>query len=262
MKIAKEMERHVEVVLKTLDILDCFQFQPSLTLKEIINCTGMTRSRAMRLTGTMVYRGYLLYESERKHFLLGTRVMTLSKAFETYNPLASIARPILSDLVQMTGELASLFVIDGLERVALARNKSPHEISYTVSEGQRMELYTGAAGKVLLSFATPDILEKVVSKKFLKKLTSMTICDPKQLKKELEIIRHRGYAVSHGERVPDVWSVAAPVFDHNKTVCSAIGITGPIYRIPKHVQANHIEMVIKKANELSIILGSRKFNKL
>ena len=260
MKPAKEMRRHVEAVLKALDILDCFQSQPVLTLKEIIDFTGMTRSRAMRMTGTLVSKGYLLCESKRNHFRLGSRVMTLGKVFEAHNTLVSISRPILRDLVRMTGELASLYVIDGLERVALAREKSSHKISYTVTEGQRMELYAGAAGKVLLAFAPSEIPEKVLSKGFLKKLTPMTISDPEHLARELEAIRRKGYGVSHGERVSDVWSVAAPIFDRDGTVCCSIGITGPIYRIPERVQPNYIEMVVKKSIELSRLLGGRNLN--
>ncbi len=261
MEHAKEMRRHVEVVLKALDILDCFQSQPVLTLKEIIDFTGMTRSRAMRLTGTLVSRGYLLYESKSKHFGLGSRVMTLGKVFEVHNTLVSISRPILRDLVRMTRELASLYVIDGLERVALAREKSSQEISYTVAEGQRMELYAGAAGKVLLAFAPSAIPEKVLSKEFLKKLTPMTISDPEHLARELEVIRRKGYGVSQGERVSDVWSVAAPVFARDGTACCAIGITGPIYRIPERAQPNYIEMVVTKSIELSRLLGGRNLNK-
>lgn len=254
------MRRHVDVVLKALDILDCFQIQPVLTLKEIIEFTGMTRSRAMRLTGTLVSRGYLVHEIKRKQFRLGSRVMTLGKVFEANNTLVSLSRPILRDLVQMTGELASLYVIDGLERVALAREKSAHEISYTVTEGQRMELYAGAAGKVLLAFAPSEISKNVLSKKFLKKLTPMTISDPKNLARELASIRRKGYGVSKGERASDVWSVAAPVFDRDGTVCCAIGITGPIYRIPKGVQPKYIESVVTKAGELSRLLGGRNFS--
>jgi DNA-binding IclR family transcriptional regulator len=260
MKPAKEMRRHVAVVLKALDILDCFQSRPVLTLKEIIEITGMTRSRAMRLTGTLVSRGYLVHEIKRKRFRLGSRVMTLGKVFEASNTLVSISRPILRDLVRMTGELASLYVIDGLERVALAREKSSHEISYTVTEGQRMELYAGAAGKVLLAFAPAEIPQKVLSKAFLKKLTPMTICDPEKLTRELAAIRRKGYGVSKGERASDVWSVAAPVFDREETVCCAIGITGPIYRIPEDVQPNYIEIVAAKASELSRILGGRNLS--
>ena len=260
MKPAKEMQRHVEVVLKALDILDCFQSQPVLTLKEIVHLTGMTRSRAMRLAGTLVSRGYLLYESENRHFRLGPRLMTLGKLFEAHNNLVSISRPILRDLVRVTGELASLYVIDGLERVALAREKGSHEISYTVTEGQRMELYAGAAGKVLLAFAPSEVSGKVLSREFMKKLTPRTISDPGHLARELETIHQKGYAVSEGERAPDVWSAAAPVFDHDGKVCCAIGITGPIYRIPKRAQKKFMGVLVTKAIELSRLLGGKNLS--
>ena len=255
MKPAKEMTRHVEVVLKALDILDCFQSQPVLTLKEIVDITHMTRSRAMRLMGTLESRGYLIYESEHRHFHLGPRLLTLGKIFETHNTLISLARPILRDLVRETGELASLYVIDGTERVALAREKGTHEISYTVSEGQRMELYAGAAGKVLLAYAPPEITKKVLSAKSLKKLTPNTISSTTKLSRQLKEIRYKEYSVSEGERALDVWSVAAPVFDHRGMTCCAIGITGPIYRIPKAAQSDFINIVIGKARELTRHIG-------
>lgn len=255
MKLTKEMTRHVEAVLKALDILDCFQSQPVLTLKEIVNITHMTRSRAMRLTGTLESRGYLIYESEHRNFHLGPRLLTLGKVFETHHTLIALARPILRDLVSETGELASLYVIDGTERVALAREKGTHEISYTVSEGQRMELYAGAAGKVLLAYAPHEITEKVLAEKSLKKLTPKTISSTTKLSRQLEEIRSKGYSVSEGERALDVWSVAAPVFDHRRMICYAIGITGPIYRIPKTVQSDFIDTVVGKARELTRHLG-------
>jgi DNA-binding IclR family transcriptional regulator len=258
----KEMQRHVEVVLKALDILDSFQSQPVLTLKDIVHVTNMNRSRAARLMGTLESRGYLLYDSENRQFRLGPRLLTLGKVFEDHNMLISVSRPILRDLVKISGEMASLYVVDGLDRVALVREKGSHEISYTVSEGQRMELYAGAAGKVLLAFASPQIQRKVLQKRFLKNLTPNTISDPIRLARELEAIRRKKYAVSEGERAPDVWSVAAPVFDHDAKVCCAMGITGPIYRISKPMQSAYRQMVIVKAGELTRRLGGHEFQQL
>jgi DNA-binding IclR family transcriptional regulator len=216
----------------------------------------------MRLTGTLESRGYLLYDIEKRRFRLGPRLLTLGKVFEDHNMLISISRPILRDLVKMTGEMASLYVVDGLDRVALVREKGSHEISYTVSEGQRMELYAGAAGKVLLAFAFPEIQKKVLRKNFLRKLTPNTISDPKRLARELEAIRREKYAVSEGERALDVWSVAAPVFNHETKVCCAIGITGPIYRISKPRQSEYSRLVIAKAGELTRRLGGHECHHL
>ena len=251
----KEMGRHVEVVLRALDLLDCFQPQPVLSLKEMAALTRMTRSRTIRLAGTLTSRGYLTYNSQEKRFHLGPRLLSLGKVFETNNTLLSLGRPFLKELVQETGELASLYVIDGLERVALVREKGIHEVSYSVTEGQRMELYAGAAGKVLLAFASSDIQSEILTKKFLKRLTSRTMTDPDKLTKELEQIRRKGYACSEGERVSDVWSVAAPVFDHTKQICCSIGITGPLYRIPKRMQFRYTKILTDKARKLSDRLG-------
>lgn len=251
----KEMTRHVEVVLKALDLFDCFQNKPALTLKEMVDLTGMTRGRATRLAGTLESRGYLLYDPERKQFRLGPRLLTLGKVFESHNTLIFLARPILKDLVRATGEVASLYVMDGSERVALAREKGIHEVSFLVTEGQRMQLYAGAAGKVLLAFAPPDVRSLVMARDSLKKLTAKTITNSKHLARELEGIRTRGYAVSDGERVPDVWSAAAPVFDHTRGVCAAIGVTVPSYRIAGQAQSKCIAQVVDKARELSLRLG-------
>jgi len=255
MEASKEMARHVRAVVKALEILDCFQSEPILTLPELVKRTGMTRSGVMRLLGTLESRGYVVYDLERRSFQLGPRLMTLGKVFETNQSLISLARPLLKGLVQKTGESASLYVRDGLERVALAREKASHEISYLIREGERMQLYAGAAGKVLLAFAPSDVQEKVLNRRFLKKLTCRTITDAARLRKELEAIRRKGYAVSEGERVDDVWSVAAPVFDHRGVVCASIGMTGPLYRIPRRLQILAMRAVLEKAQSLSRRLG-------
>lgn len=251
----KEMFRHVEVVLKALDLLDCFEKHPALTLKDLVSLTRMTRGRVTRLAGTLESRGYLLFAPESKEFRLGPRLLTLGKAFETHNTMILLARPILKELVRLTGEHSSLYVLDGLARVALAREKGTHEVSYSVAEGQRMELYAGAGGKVLLAFAPPETQRRVMARGSLKELTSKTIIAARSLRRELERIHSTGYAVSDGERVAEVWSAAAPVFDHTHRVCAAIGITGPKYRIPGQVQSKYIAQVVEKARELSLRLG-------
>ena len=55
----KESGRYIEAVLKSLDVLDCFKSAPDLSLMDIMERAGLTRSRAMRLTGTLEHRGYL-----------------------------------------------------------------------------------------------------------------------------------------------------------------------------------------------------------
>ena len=251
----KESGRHVGAVLKALDLLESFQAQPTLSLKELIDLSGLNRSRVMRLAGTLEARGYLGLEPDTGHYRLGSRLLTLGKLFELNNTLISLARPALQRLVQITGESATLYAIDGFERVALAREHGTHEVRFSVTEGGRSELYAGAAGKVLLAHAPSDVADGVLKAGVMRRLTPGTIVDPTGLTAQLKNIRRQGWAFSKGERVADAWGVAAPVFGHDGTAHAAIGVAGPINRLTQPMRTQTVAAVTEVAQDLSRDLG-------
>ena len=148
----KEASRHVEAVTKALAILECFDAEPVRTLKTIREITGLNKSRVIRLCGTLVANGYLDYEPGPHQYKLGSRILRLGKAYERSNSLISVARQVLRDLADQTGESATLYVVDGLKRLCLATEEGTYGIRYTILEGQQLELYAGSGGKVLLAF--------------------------------------------------------------------------------------------------------------
>ncbi len=251
----KESGRHVGAVLKALDLLDSFQTQPTLSLKELIDLSGLNRSRVMRLAGTLEARGYLRLEPVTGHYRLGSRLLTLGKLFELNNTFISLARPALKRLVQKTGESATLYAIDGYERVALAREHGTHEVRFSVTEGGRSELYAGAAGKVLLAHAPPEVAAGVLKAGVMRRLTPGTVVDPTRLTAQLKTIHRQGWAFSKGDRVTDAWGVAAPVFGHDGRARAAIGVAGPINRLTQQMRTQTVEAVTEVAQDLSRDLG-------
>ncbi len=245
----------MEAVLKALEVLDCFQVQPLLPLKKISELTGMNKSRIIRICGTLASRGYLVYDSEAQNYRLGFKVLSLSKAYERGNNLISLSRPVLRNLADQTGESASLFVVDGRQRLCLAREEGTSSIRYNILEGQRMVLYAGAGGKVLLAFGPEELRRKALSRDHFRKLTPTTIQAPKRLEKELETVRRQGYASSYGERDSEVAALAAPIYSHDGKVCAALTIAGPINRFSKEHNAKHLKFLLASAGRLSRILG-------
>lgn len=254
-EIPKESKRHVEAVLKALDILECFQKQPQLSLKKISEFTGLHKSRIMRLCGTLISRGYLLYEAETGQYKLGPKIISLSRSYELSNDLISLARPAMKYLAQETGESASLFVIDGLNRLCVAREEGTYSIRYNIVEGQRMPLYAGAGGKVLLAFGPEEVRKKVLTEKHIKELTPHTIREPKRLLQELDKIRQDGYAFSCGERDAEVAALAAPIFNHEGKICASLSIAGPISRFSREHNAQHLKILMATAKRISEMLG-------
>jgi DNA-binding IclR family transcriptional regulator len=158
-------------------------------------------------------------------------------------------------LANHTGESASLFVVDGLKRLCLAREEGTFSIRYNIVEGQRMVLYAGAGGKVLLAFGPEELRRKILGKNHLKELTPTTIKDPKDLAKELEAIRRQGYASSYGERDTEVAALAAPICGHDGKVCAALSIAGPINRFSPEHNVKHLRILLASAERLSQMLG-------
>jgi IclR family transcriptional regulator, KDG regulon repressor len=251
----KQADRYVDSVLAALNVLDSFLSMQSMTTLQLIQHTGLTRNRVMRLTGTLLHRGYLMREDEHNSYMLGPRIPLLNKVFEEAHSIVFLVRPILKYLAYKTHESASMFIMDGWERVVLAREEGTRSLRYTVSEGKRMDLHAGAAGKVLLAYAPQKTLDEFLSKARLVKRTRHTITNAHELKKDIMIIRRNGFAESAGERDADAAAVAAPVFDGTGSLIGALGIAGPIGRFNQENHELYVKAVIDAAHKLSVQLG-------
>ena len=251
----RETDRHVEAVLAACDIMGSFLQCGSQSVKRIIDQTGLTRNRVMRLAGTLEARGYLHRDSRTGGYGLGIMVMSLGKVYESQSNLCSLGQPILQDLAHATGESASIYVLDNLERVVLARAEGEHDIRMFSAVGQRTPVYVGAMGKMLLAFAPNEVRKKILKGRGLIKSPTGAVVHKSKLAEELDRIKAQGFAISFGERVPDAAAVSAPIFEMGNRCLGALGIAGPIHRFTPESLPGRIKRVMSAAAELSWHLG-------
>jgi IclR family transcriptional regulator, KDG regulon repressor len=254
-KPTRQADRHVEAVLAALDVLECFFNKPSPTAIEIMQATGFTRNRVIRLTGTLMHRGYLIGNGGTGTFTIGPKAFALGKVFERNSVILTLVRPLLSAIALKTGESASFYVREGFERVVIAREEGTHSIRHAISEGQRMGLHAGAAGKIILAYSNAELVNSVLAKTGQPKRAAATITDKHSFLKELENVRDQGYAVSIGERAVDVGALAAPVFEQGHQLMGALCISGPISRFTLPVRKSHVKLLLAAAIQLSRQLG-------
>jgi DNA-binding IclR family transcriptional regulator len=254
-KPTRQADRHVEAVLAALDVLECFLIKPSATPIEITQTTGFTRNRVIRLTGTLTHRGYIIENGGTGTFTIGPKAFALGKVFERNSVFLSLVGPLLSDIALKTGESASFYVREGFDRVVVAREEGTHSIRHAISEGQRMDLHAGAAGKVLLAYSNAELVDSVLTKAGQIERAVATITDKHSFLKELENVRHQGYAVSIGERAADVCALAAPVFEHGHQLVGALCISGPISRFTLPIRKSNVKLLLAAAIQLSRQLG-------
>ena len=98
-------------------------------------------------------------------------------------------------------------------------------LKYGLATGVEIPLYAGAAGKAILAFAPPEVVDQQV----LVPLNPNTITNLDELRAQLVQIRENGWATGDGERIPDAYGVAAPIFT-NGNVTGSVTISIPSYR--------------------------------
>ena len=251
----KQFDRHIESVLASLELMDCFLQEPRLMIKTIIDKTGMTRNRVSRILGTLIHKGYVMEGVDPGTYTPGPKLMALGKVFENNQNLVVLVRPILRALALKTGESVTFYIREGYERVVVVREEGTDAIRFSVQVGQRMDLHAGAAGKVLLAHITGTEQHIILTSRQLAKITDQTITNPNALVKELDEIRTRGYAISRGERNPDAYAIAAPVFEQKKQILGAVSIAGPISRLTLENEKLYLAELINATRSLSEQLG-------
>jgi DNA-binding IclR family transcriptional regulator len=106
-----------------------------------------------------------------------------------------------------------------------------------------------------MAYLPDEETQAIIRDKGLPKLSTNTITNPEDLKKELTRIRERGYSMSHGETDQGAWGVAVPVWDSNGEVVAGIGVAGPSSRHTDQLAQRYVDLCGEAAGKITAILS-------
>jgi DNA-binding IclR family transcriptional regulator len=229
----------VGVVDKSVTILDALELGPQ-SLSDLVAATGISRPTAHRLASALEHHRLVGRDSDGR-FVLGSRLAELAAATRA-DELAVLARPVLLDLRDATGESTQLYRRRADARVCIATADLAHGLRDTVPIGAVLTMTAGSAAQVLLAWQ-PDADRSARSAAF----SAQT----------LATVRRRGWAESIGEREPGVASVSAPVRAAGGRVLAAVSLSGPIERLGRSPGRRHADRVVRAGESLSQLLAAR-----
>jgi IclR family acetate operon transcriptional repressor len=224
----------VQAVGRALDVLEALAAaEVPLGISEIAATTGLPVGTVHRLLRTLGERGYARQEPDRKYapgpvfaHLWASALRALTEPADRY----------LSRLSALTGQTASLAVLDG-DQVAYAAQARPPRQTHTFAHvGAHVLPHCTAVGKVLLAFRPAPVVHGLVDRNGLPSRTVRTVTSRAGLLAELDRVRHTGYAVDAGEQEDGVRCLAVPVTAAGAVV-AAISVSGPtehITRVDEH----------------------------
>lgn len=220
----------VAAVERALDLMDAFRGSDrSLSLADISTRTGLFKSTALRLAGTLEHRGYL-YRNPDGSYRIGAKPFFLGAMYQASFQEGDVIMLALQKLAEATGESASYNVRCSAERLCLFRVNSPQIIRDNVYVGDMRPLNRGAAGRLLMAFSRP-------------------------LNSRFAAVRKRLIASSAGEIEAHMSGLAAPVFDGAGNVLAALTLSGPRSRFGAAAVARMEKTLRRAAKQLSDELG-------
>lgn len=220
------MSHGTQSIDRAADILSMVvRSEEPVSYTEVVERSGLARSTVSRLLQALERNG-LLERDRDGRFRGGALFATYATRFDRVESLVAAAEPTLERVSEETGETVNLGVPSGDSVVHAAQIDSTFVLGATNWVDVEVPPHCSALGKVLYAFDAIPLPRGRLERK-----TDATLTRHADLEGELETVRHRGYAVAHGEFEEGLDAVAAPVRGPDGNVHAAIGLSGPSVRI-------------------------------
>jgi DNA-binding IclR family transcriptional regulator len=256
-RVAPESAPSAQTAERALSLLDVLANSGvRMRLSDLAQVAALNISTTSRLVGALERSGLVERDLETGRYGLGFKLLRLAHVVLEQSPLPEMATPILSRLMEATGETATLCVVHNDAILILARVECASPLRSVAQIGHQGPLYCTAHGKVALAWMADEQAAAILARE-MPKLTDLTITSADDMNCERGRIRDRGYALDLGEREPELVSIAAPVRDAAGQVVASCGVSGARQRMTDGVIPALARRVLDASDALSVRLGYR-----
>ncbi len=230
----------IQSVKRAFDILKAVSSNTrGVSLTEIAAQASLPKSTVSRMLSTLTGIGMVERVRDREGFRIGNEFIAMAAGVSYPRSLVAIAHPFLQELAQSTGETLTLCVPDGDQVHYIDQIQSSHMLHMRNWVGYRFPMYASCDGKLFLA-ERDDVALEAYLKQPMQRFTATTITTPLALRKELKLVRKRGYAWTNGEYDAELVGVSAPIRDGEGHLVATMCLFGPAFRWPREVEAGNL----------------------
>jgi IclR family transcriptional regulator, KDG regulon repressor len=243
----------MSVLEKASDLIDCLgRAGEPVTLGYVRSALDMPKSSTHRLLSELAALG-IVRRTEDGRYSLGPRLLYWGEAAADTFDLRAVADQAMRRLRDELGESIHLYVRDHDTRICIAAVEGRHELRPFIQLGRPLPLRVGAAGKLLLAFADPEV-QRLELRRALDDAARLPNAPGPRLGDQLEVIRAQRWATSVGEREEGVSAAATPIVDSRDRVIAALCVSAPTTRLGRERFGSMRPPLERCASEVSQLL--------
>ncbi len=178
-------------------------------LSEIAVSKGLSEPTVHRLALTLEHKGFLK-RTAKGFYGPGLALIRLAELCAAEHQLAFALRHSLARLARKFSAFAHAGILEDGMVTYLIKESGDDSLLFT-TEQMQLEAYCSAIGKILLASLPIEELEAYLASGPFIKLTSNTITDPDQLRREIEVVRKSGVAFDRFEVRSDLYCIGVPL---------------------------------------------------
>ncbi|MEV0387925.1 IclR family transcriptional regulator [Nonomuraea sp. NPDC050643] len=210
-------------VQRAFDILSLLsEDRRTLTIREVVDETGLAKTTALRLLQTLEHLGLLW--ATPTGYTAGPALWRWAHLARSAWELPPETVQLMRDLGARHRETVNLYVLRDMRRICIAQQESPQPLRHVVRVGDELPLWAGASSKVLLRDAPERLLLRVA------RASPHGAAHVATLRAWIDEAARDGFAASHGEREPGLSAVAVPVMGCSGAALAALTLSGPTVR--------------------------------
>ncbi|KRC62124.1 IclR family transcriptional regulator [Agromyces sp. Root81] len=194
------------------------------SLGEIAEHIGVHKSTALRLLQTLEQDGFARHLPDGRH-TVGFAIIPLAQYAIDQIDIRTLAHPFLQRLAAQQGHTVHLAQLMDDDVIYVDKVDG----SGTVAMGSRIGLpaegHTAGVAKVVLAHLPESVREEAIERLGFQRHTPTTIVTPGAFRRELDLVRQRGWAEDDGEKEDYINCVALPVFDASGRVTIGMSVT-------------------------------------
>lgn len=226
-----EQQGGVRAVTRALDLLiELSSWDRPVGLTELARRVGLHPTTALRLLESLRSRRFVHQTADRS-YVLGSQAFEVGSAFLRNVSIWSQANQLADQLATSTGETASVGVLDGGQILYIAIARGQQDVGIASAPGTRHPAYCTSLGKAIMADLPAESVAQILRDDPPVRLTHKTLVDMDSIRRELGLVRKRGYSVDNEERTPGVICVGAAIRDHEGKPVGALSISGPVVRM-------------------------------
>ena len=224
-------------------------------LSQLSRELGMGKSSLWGILAALESLEWVKRGANGKGYTVGPGLLRLSRKAFGNRDLVEMARPLMEELAEESGESVFLGVVRGDCMVIVDVVQGRGEMRVTSPPGTKLPLMAAATAKAILAAMPRERAEEILAQGQMPKFTERSITDPWRFLEEVEKARENGYGLDDEEYLRGIRAVASAI-KGPKFPVGAIWIVGFATRFT--LEAAHIagQRLARAAERISALITS------